>query len=72
MTNDKGRFEWGRMSCECAHEFMKTEEERYLGPFELNAVFSHCTICDACREKRLAILNTRLAGVDITESSHRP
>lgn len=50
-----------------AEALMATEKERELDPFERNALFAHCTICDSCREQQLTFLNEQLRGISITD-----
>lgn len=71
MTEEgnKKKEPWGAISCERAEKLMKKQETYDLDPFERNALFAHCTVCDVCREKQRSLLNKLISD---TRSDDNP
>ncbi len=63
--NKKGP--WGNLSCEEVLRLIEKERERELTPFERNAVFTHCTICDECREVQRKVLDELIGDRKLNE-----
>lgn len=58
MSKEKNKKSpWGNLSCEEILKLIEIEKERDLDPFERNAVFTHCTICDECRKVQIETLD---------------
>ena len=57
MTKENKKGPWGNLSCKEVLRLIEEEKERKLDPFERNAVFAHCTVCDECREVQIKVLD---------------
>jgi hypothetical protein len=58
---------WGNLSCSATQHLMNEVRDRSLDPFERNAVFAHCTVCEICRRIQRVQISDALLRISTTK-----